>query len=180
MRYTPVRRGVALSAGTLLVALACAQLSARLPASEVPPRPDDRIILHVLNRLGFGPSEASVARVKKIGLDKYIEEQLHPDRIADQDMLRHLEGLTTIGKSGRELATEYLIPARRARRERMRQGEDTAKAGDAPGAPRPQRPAGTRPARGPTLEMNRNERDICRRDATYAQGLSQASRGELA
>jgi uncharacterized protein (DUF1800 family) len=37
--------------------------------------------LHVLNRLAFGPRPGDVQRVMKMGLDSYIDEQLHPEAI---------------------------------------------------------------------------------------------------
>ena len=41
------------------------------------------LALHALNRLGFGPRRGDVERVRALGLDAYIEQQLHPERIAD-------------------------------------------------------------------------------------------------
>jgi uncharacterized protein (DUF1800 family) len=41
----------------------------------------DRAIIHVLNRLAFGPTIEDFRRVKSIGVDQYIEEQLNPDAI---------------------------------------------------------------------------------------------------
>ena len=44
---------------------------------------DEQRIIHVLNRLGFGARPGDVERVKAMGIEKYIEQQLHPDQIAD-------------------------------------------------------------------------------------------------
>ena len=38
--------------------------------------------LHVVNRLSLGPAPGEVARVMRIGVDRYIDEQLHPERLA--------------------------------------------------------------------------------------------------
>jgi uncharacterized protein (DUF1800 family) len=38
---------------------------------------------HVLRRLGFGPSPRDMRRVLRIGIDAWIEEQLHPESITD-------------------------------------------------------------------------------------------------
>jgi uncharacterized protein (DUF1800 family) len=72
-----------------------------LPASDVvsgaPERPysvavggqrgvrpsDDELAVHVLNRIGFGPRLGDIERVRAMGIDAYIDEQLHPERIAD-------------------------------------------------------------------------------------------------
>jgi uncharacterized protein (DUF1800 family) len=37
--------------------------------------------LHLLNRLAFGPRRGDVERVMKMGVDSYIDEQLHPETI---------------------------------------------------------------------------------------------------
>ncbi len=95
---------------------------------------DDRAITHVLNRIGFGPREGDIARVRKIGLQRYIEQQLRPEQIADENTDRRLEGLTTLGLSADEIAQRFEIPVLRARRERRMQPEN-ATAQD--GQPRP-------------------------------------------
>ena len=38
-------------------------------------------IVHVLNRIAFGPRPGDVERVQALGLQRYIDEQLHPERI---------------------------------------------------------------------------------------------------
>ena len=63
--------------------LAALQPTAQGQRPAVPQQADDKTVVHVLNRLGFGPTRASLERVRRIGLFAYIEEQLHPDRIAD-------------------------------------------------------------------------------------------------
>ena len=73
-------RSYSRSAVALLAAVA---LTAGSPGSAVPAKPDDKTILHVLNRIGFGARPGDVERVRQIGLAAYIEQQLHPERIAD-------------------------------------------------------------------------------------------------
>jgi hypothetical protein len=43
---------------------------------------DDQI-LHALDRLTFGPRPGDVERLKKIGLKKWIDQQLHPEQIKE-------------------------------------------------------------------------------------------------
>ncbi len=55
---------------------------------------EEQKIIHVLNRLGFGARPGDVARVKQIGIEKYIEQQLAPESIDDsraEAKTRHLE-----------------------------------------------------------------------------------------
>ena len=44
---------------------------------------DDDLAIHVLNRIGFGPRRGDIERVRKMGIEAYIEQQLHPERLAD-------------------------------------------------------------------------------------------------
>ena len=43
---------------------------------------NEALVAHVLNRVAFGPRPGDVDRVRLMGVDAYIEEQLHPERIA--------------------------------------------------------------------------------------------------
>jgi uncharacterized protein (DUF1800 family) len=116
---TPHRRPVAWLLGFLLAATGVT--GHPVAAASAAPFPnDDRAIVHVLNRIGYGPRPGDVARVRALGLQKYIEQQLRPDRLADPGMTARLAGLTTLGLSSRELAEQFeqpLIDARRARKD---------------------------------------------------------------
>jgi uncharacterized protein (DUF1800 family) len=88
---------------------------------------DDKTILHVLNRIGFGPRPGDVERVKALGLQRYIDEQLRPERIADPNMPARLGALATLGLSNREIADTYELPQLQAR---QAQKKDAAQTGD--------------------------------------------------
>src|ERR1051326_8750661 len=90
-------------------------LGASAPKSAVPANPDDRTILHVLNRIGFGARPGDVERVRHMGLAAYIDQQLHPERIPDSQLLARLAGFETLTKSSREIAQDYYLPAQMAR-----------------------------------------------------------------
>jgi uncharacterized protein (DUF1800 family) len=90
-------------------------------SAAVPAKPDDRTIVHVLNRLGFGPAPGDIGRVREMGLQTYIDHQLHPERIADTEMAARLAGFDTLGKSTGEMAEDYYLPAQMARRQQQRQ-----------------------------------------------------------
>src|SRR5882672_2383339 len=55
----------------------------------------DKQIAHVLNRLTFGPRSGDLEQVRRLGLDKWIDLQLHPDRIAESPALE--TKLTALG-----------------------------------------------------------------------------------
>src|SRR5687768_15977576 len=94
----------------------------------------DAAILHVLNRLGFGPRPGDVDRVREMGLDAYIDQQLRPAAATDAALAARLAALETLQKSSRELAEDYFQPAQEARRRAQRQSPVTMQPGDA--APR--------------------------------------------
>jgi uncharacterized protein (DUF1800 family) len=52
--------------------------------SKLPP---DRQVVHVLNRLTFGPRPGDVEQVRRIGIDAWIDQQLHPERLAESPVL---------------------------------------------------------------------------------------------
>jgi uncharacterized protein (DUF1800 family) len=93
-------------------------MAARGPVSAVPERPDDPTIVHVLNRVGFGPRPGDVAHVREVGLAAWIDQQLQPERIPDTAVEARLRSYETLDLSSREIAEQYLEPARQARRAR--------------------------------------------------------------
>jgi len=90
-------------------------------SSAVPKNPDDKTIVHVLNRLGFGPSPGDIERVRKTGLDKYIDQQLRPESLPDEGMVSRLADLDTLTRSSRQLAEDYFLPAQMERRRTQQQ-----------------------------------------------------------
>jgi hypothetical protein len=44
-------------------------------------------VLHALNRLTFGPRPGDSAEVRRLGLAKWIELQLHPEQIPENALL---------------------------------------------------------------------------------------------
>ena len=116
----------------------------------IPAHSDDRTILHVLNRTGFGARPGDVERVRQQGLAAYIDRQLRPEAIPDSDMDRRLAPLEALRKSTRELAAEYFEPAAEARR----------RAAAAGGASETMM-EGQRPARTPEeIQAARKARDV--------------------
>ena len=65
---------------------------------------EEQKIVHVLNRLGYGASPGDVARVRTMGLDRYIDAQLHPEGIDDGAVDGKLAGFASLSLSGDDLA----------------------------------------------------------------------------
>src|SRR3954466_11194768 len=100
-------------------------------AAGAAPLPDERAIVHALNRLAFGPRPGDVQRIAAFGLQKYIDQQLRPDRVEDAGMAVRLAGLPTSAMSSRDLIEQYELPMIAARRER----KEAASAGNAAAPP---------------------------------------------
>src|ERR1700752_2665457 len=104
----------------LLVVTVALFVSVAVAASSKIPQ-DDAAITHVLNRIGFGPRPGDVEKVRAIGLERYIDQQLHPERIPDAAMNARLAPLGTIGMSSREIAGQFEAPVLEARREKKKE-----------------------------------------------------------
>jgi uncharacterized protein (DUF1800 family) len=71
----------------------------------------DRKTLHALNRLTFGPRPGDMEAVSRKGLDRWIEDQLHPDAIPENPILEaKLAPLDTLRMSPAELVRHYPTP----------------------------------------------------------------------
>ena len=78
---------------------------------------DDEAILQALNRLGFGPKPGDLERVKAMGLQKWIDQQLHPESISDTALDARLDRFPTLKMSSTKLLDEFPQPQLAARRE---------------------------------------------------------------
>ena len=91
-------------------------------AGALAPAPStDEAITHALNRLTFGPRTGDVARVKAMGLQNWIDQQLSPSRIDDAALTTKLARLATLGLDSQTIQRDYSGPAMVERRERQRQ-----------------------------------------------------------
>ncbi len=85
-----------------------------LPITELD---ETEAILHALNRLTYGPRPGDVELVRKMGLSKWIEQQLDPDSINDSELQSRLEKYPTLKMSSAKLLNEFPQPQVAARRE---------------------------------------------------------------
>jgi uncharacterized protein (DUF1800 family) len=89
------------------------KLKGRLPITELN---EEEAILHALNRLGYGPRPGDVDRVRQMGLEKWIEQQLHPESLDDSALAARLESYPTLAMSPATLLSEYPTPEMAAKR----------------------------------------------------------------
>ncbi|MDQ3908334.1 MAG: DUF1800 domain-containing protein [Acidobacteriota bacterium] len=105
---SPVAALVALSlVVTLLAPLAGAQTRA---ASKAQKMSEEQRAAHVLNRLAFGARPGDLERVRRMGVDKYVEQQLHPEQIDDSAAEARLADLEVLKMTTGELLAKYPQP----------------------------------------------------------------------
>ena len=66
--------------------------------------------IHALNRLTFGPRPGDVDRVLAIGVDRWIEQQLAPEKIDDQVLEARLAPYRTLRMSAAEMVENFPPP----------------------------------------------------------------------
>jgi uncharacterized protein (DUF1800 family) len=101
-------RSVAWSLLALTIAYAVPQLLAK--KKEKPPDASANELkraVHALNRLAFGQRPGDVQRVMAIGVDNWIDLQLHPEKIADSAADSRVAGFQTLRMSSKEIAEEF-------------------------------------------------------------------------
>src|SRR5689334_13544188 len=71
---------------------------------------DDKRIVHALNRFTFGIRPGDVERVRAIGMDKWFDEQLHPEQINDSAVEARLAPFRTLKMSTKEMVENFPPP----------------------------------------------------------------------
>src|SRR5208283_3428693 len=107
----PVGRGK-IAIFFLCVGLACAVPPLFAKKKDKPPSSasDQRRALHALNRLTFGPRPGDVQQVMAMGVDQWINLQLHPEKINDSALNSRLEPFRTLHMSAKEIAENFPDP----------------------------------------------------------------------
>jgi uncharacterized protein (DUF1800 family) len=76
----------------------------KLPITELT---EDQAIMHAMNRLAYGPRPGDVEYVRKIGLEKWIDQQLEPRSLDDSALETRLQRYPTISMSSKQLLDQY-------------------------------------------------------------------------
>src|SRR6267142_4393199 len=100
---------------TLMVTLLDSSLALGVSAeqkqkTQVARLSEDQRILHVLNRLGFGARPGDLDKVRTIGIENYINQQLQPEKIADGVAEARVQNLATLNMTTAELYEKYPQP----------------------------------------------------------------------
>ncbi len=84
---------------------------------------DDPQVLHIVNRLSFGPRPGEIDKIQSTGIEAYIQSQLSPESIQELPKLTgELNELETLQMTPVQLFTEY-SPIRQRQRQQMSQEE---------------------------------------------------------
>ena len=71
----------------------------------------EKQVLHALNRLTFGPRPGDVERVRRLGVEKWIRQQLQPQLIAENPVLdARLQPLATLRMTNWQIVETYQQP----------------------------------------------------------------------
>ena len=92
------------------------------PAAQGDRLTADQRITHVLSRLGFGARPGDVERVRAIGIEKYLEQQLNPSQVADEVAEAKVKNLSTLTMTTAQLYEKYPQPGQ-ILRQLQRRGE---------------------------------------------------------
>lgn len=119
------------------------------PAQEVTSNRDE--IVHVLNRITFGPRPGDVEAVQKMGLHNYIEEQLHPETIEDSAVNKLVAGFDLLQMSPEQLS--QLFEGERKNQQLIQKAVAARQAQNGNTAPQQGQPNGTPPNPGNRLDQ---------------------------
>src|SRR5438045_4712225 len=108
-KITAVCTIVAIAATTFAAVISAQSMKTAASKSTARLTQDERS-LHVLNRLGFGARPGDVERVKAMGLDRYIDQQLHPEKINDSVADAKVKNLDVLQFSTPELYAKFPQP----------------------------------------------------------------------
>jgi hypothetical protein len=114
MRKQLILLGLILLASTVLLVATDKKSTRKNPegsaAQAVSPMEVDKRIVHALNRFTFGVRPGDVERVRAMGLEKWLDEQLHPEKINDSAVEARLAPLRTLNMSTREMVENFPPP----------------------------------------------------------------------
>src|SRR5205809_938247 len=95
---------LALAASALCAQMALAKKGKETSSSQMP---EQKRAIHALNRLTFGPRPGDVNRVMAMGVDHWIDDQLHPEKIDDHALEARLAPLRTLRMDARKIVENF-------------------------------------------------------------------------
>jgi uncharacterized protein (DUF1800 family) len=93
--------------------------------SDVRELPADQQIIHALSRLTFGAKPGDVQKVRAIGLDTWIDQQLRPDKIDDSALEGFVAKYSVLHQDQNSLLQQYAQQQRERRQVRTTRADST-------------------------------------------------------
>jgi uncharacterized protein (DUF1800 family) len=84
--------------------MALAKKGKEISSSQMP---EQKRAIHALNRLTFGPRPEEINRVMAMGVDRWIDQQLQPEKIDDHALEARLAPLRTLRMDTREIVESF-------------------------------------------------------------------------
>ena len=110
IRFKVLRSLVAWLAIALLLSQSIVSFADNTRDSKAKKLTEEQRIVHVLNRLGFGARPGDVERVKAMGVENYINQQLNPEKISDTVAENKIKDLQVLNMSTAELYEKFPQP----------------------------------------------------------------------
>jgi uncharacterized protein (DUF1800 family) len=110
IRIKVLRSLVASLAIALLLSQSIVSFADNTRDSKAKKLTEEQRIVHVLNRLGFGARPGDVERVKAMGVENYINQQLNPEKISDTVAENKIRDLEILNMSTAELYEKFPQP----------------------------------------------------------------------
>ncbi|MSR07248.1 MAG: DUF1800 domain-containing protein [Gemmatimonadetes bacterium] len=129
MRYQPNVTPTSRSLAGALLLMGLAGLAVppagiwRAPSGTPPDSAARARALHALNRLTYGPRPGDVDRVVAIGIDRFIDEQLSPEKISDQALEQRLATYEVLKTSPEQMARVFAQAQRQQLQQRRERGD---------------------------------------------------------
>ncbi len=101
---------IAVSALALAATIQSAIAGKKKHDAATNPADEQKRAVHALNRLAFGPRPGDVERIAAMGVDNWIDQQLHPDKIDDHALDARLAPLRTLRMNTREMVENFPPP----------------------------------------------------------------------
>jgi uncharacterized protein (DUF1800 family) len=112
-----IRSGAVYSMTALVLVITLVLSNTILVSAEIKLQPaagkslsEEQKIAHLLNRAAFGARPGDIERVKKMGIDKYLDLQLHPERIDDSATATRLKQFESLKMNLTEINEKYPNP----------------------------------------------------------------------
>jgi uncharacterized protein (DUF1800 family) len=99
--------------------------------SDVRELPTDQQIIQALSRLTFGPKPGDMLKVRGMGLDNWIDQQLHPEKIDDSALDKFIaQQYPVLGENQNDLLKQYALQQRLRRQVKAAKADSSMDAAD--------------------------------------------------